>query len=938
MNRFSVPPLAGMTRDLAAVAAGRQAPDLVITGARILSTYSERILPARELWLHGGRIAAVRPAGECRFSAAPRYDAQNGVIAPGLVDPHLHIESSMMTACAYAEPALLNGTTTIFCDSHEIGNVLGAEGVEMMLADARQAPLSIFLTVPSTVPATSPELETAGGDLTAEIIGGLFDRWPEAVALGEKMDYVQVTQGNERSHAILAAALRRGRPVCGHIYGREFVAAYAASGVTDTHEAIDREIADDLLEAGLWIFLRGGPPTTPWHSLPQAIRALTELGAVSKRFCVCTDDRDADDLFSFGLDWVVSQAVAAGLRPEQAWSLGSLHPATRYGADGEIGGLGGGRRADLVLLDDDLEVHHTWYGGQLVVEHRKVTPLLEAALAQPYRYPAHAYRTVRCAETLRLLPPPPTGACVANVIRIESPGIVTRHERMEITPPPDPADWPASMVMDGLCFLAVVERYGQTGAVAHGLLKELRPHERRGGQQRGSRLAQPHRRGHQRAGHGSRRRRDPRLAGRRLRGGERAGHRDGGTPRRRVAFRQTRHGDRRRDHRPQAGLEPRRLHAALHGLQPPAAFGHPRHPPDRQGSRAGDGNPHHPAFRATMSRLLPFFRWSILLVSLGLASAAFGQAETRPPSAAPATPATPATKNTDLSALKPEKECVAVLASFPEELAAVESVMIADPSGVQTTRINGIEFKVAEIKGRRFVFFLTGMSLVNAAMNTQLVLDHFNVSAVFFSGIAGGIDPAFGPGDVVIPAQWSYHSEAAYFNETAPGKFKLASYYHQRLNNFGMIFPDFVTVIREGMDHWEQMASFPADPKLLAAAKAATDTLPPEKIGDRVCKVAFGGNGVSGTVFCDNAEYRKWVFEDWKAVCLDMESTAIAQVCWENKKPCLIVRGLSDLAGGQAGENQEEIYLQAAADHSAVVLTKILQNLAPAALTPTQSP
>ena len=473
MNRFSVPPLAGMTRSLAAVAAGRQAPDLVLTGARVLSTYSERILPTREVWLHAGRIAAVRPAGECRFPEAPRYDAQNGLLAPGLVDPHLHIESSMMTACAYAEPALLNGTTTIFCDSHEIGNVLGAEGIEMMLEDARQAPLSIFLTVPSTVPATSPELETAGGNLTATVIGDLFDRWPEAAALGEKMDFVQVTQGDERSHAILAAALGRGKPVCGHVYGRGFVAAYAASGVTDTHEAIDPLIADDLLEAGLWIFLRGGPPTTPWHSLPQAIRALTELGANPKRFCVCTDDRDADDLFVFGLDWVTRQALAAGLRREQAWSLGSLHPATRYGMDGEIGGLGGGRRADLVLLHDDLTVRNTWYGGQLVVEDRRITPRLDAALSRPYRYPASAYRSIHCAEKLSLLPSAPTEPCVANVIRLEPPGIVTRHERVEITPPADPAEWPATLVMDGLCFLAVVERHGKTGAVAHGLLKDF---------------------------------------------------------------------------------------------------------------------------------------------------------------------------------------------------------------------------------------------------------------------------------------------------------------------------------------------------------------------------------------------------------------------------------------------------------------------------------
>ena len=101
-------------------------------------------------------------------------------------------------------------------------------------------------------------------DLTPAKIGKIFDRWPEAAALGEKMDYISVAMGDARSHAILAEALQRGRPVCGHIYGRDFVAAGAASGISDTHEAIDREIANDFLENGVWIFLRGGNPTTPW--------------------------------------------------------------------------------------------------------------------------------------------------------------------------------------------------------------------------------------------------------------------------------------------------------------------------------------------------------------------------------------------------------------------------------------------------------------------------------------------------------------------------------------------------------------------------------------------------------------------------------------------------------------------------------------------------
>ncbi len=475
LTRFSVPPLHRVTRTLAAVAMGREAPDLVITGARVLSTYTDRMHADREVWIKSGRIAAVKPAGTFRpgrGAGVLRYDARGGIVAPGLVDPHLHIESSMMTACAYAEAALLNGTTTIFCDSHEIGNVCDARGVEWMLEDARQAPLSIFLTVPSTVPATGPRFETAGGDLTPAKIGRIFDRWPEAVALGEKMDFVQVAMGARRSHAVLAEALRRGRPVSGHVYGREFVAAYAASGVTDTHEAITTEISDDFLENGIWVFLRGGNPRTPWNSLPLAIKAVTELGASPKRVCVCTDDRDADDLFLFGLDWVVRSAARAGIAPVLAWSLGSLHPATRFGMDGEIGGVAPARRADLVLLDDALKPQCTWYGGELVVRNRRITPILEKALSRRYRYPRAAYRTVVLPARPRLIPELPRGAVTANVIRVAASAIILFHDRVAIRPRPGDT-WPTVLARSRLCFVTVVERHGRSGAAAHGLLRNF---------------------------------------------------------------------------------------------------------------------------------------------------------------------------------------------------------------------------------------------------------------------------------------------------------------------------------------------------------------------------------------------------------------------------------------------------------------------------------
>ena len=157
INRFSVSPLFQSTKKLAKIASGSMEPDLVLFNARVLSTYTDRILDNKELWISSGRIVCVKENGDHKkiFNKADlqTYAVQKNILAPGLIDPHMHIESSMMTGCAYAEPALLNGTTTIFCDSHEIGNVCDIEGIEWMLEDCRKAPLSIFLNLPPPNPS-----------------------------------------------------------------------------------------------------------------------------------------------------------------------------------------------------------------------------------------------------------------------------------------------------------------------------------------------------------------------------------------------------------------------------------------------------------------------------------------------------------------------------------------------------------------------------------------------------------------------------------------------------------------------------------------------------------------------------------------------------------------------------------------------------------------
>ena len=477
INRFSVPPLFKSTKKLARIASGNSEPDLILFNARVLSTYTDRILEHKEIWVSSGRIVCVKDSGVHKQifnkSYLNTYDVQNNILAPGLIDPHMHIESSMMTGCAYAEPALLNGTTTIFCDSHEIGNVSDVEGIEWMLEDCRQAPLSIFLTLPSTIPATNDTLETAGGSLDSIKASNLYDKWPEIIGLGEKMDFVSVCNAEDLPHSIIAETLKRNLPVSGHVFGREFVAAYAASGITDTHEAEEKLFTNDLLDAGLWIFLRGGNPKTPWNSIKEAIKAVTEFKASTKRICVCTDDRDADDLFNFGLDWVVRQARDLGINKETAWSMGSLHPATRYNIDRDYGALGHSRRADIIMIDDELNVHNTWLGGKLVVEDKKITADLDKQLTSSrFRYPSKAYNTVHLPSNIQMIPQvPDKNDYTINVIRAQLPGIVTFKDQIQVKD--THSDWSEILESNNLCHLCVIERHNKEGDYAHGFLKNF---------------------------------------------------------------------------------------------------------------------------------------------------------------------------------------------------------------------------------------------------------------------------------------------------------------------------------------------------------------------------------------------------------------------------------------------------------------------------------
>jgi adenosylhomocysteine nucleosidase len=270
----------------------------------------------------------------------------------------------------------------------------------------------------------------------------------------------------------------------------------------------------------------------------------------------------------------------------------------------------------------------------------------------------------------------------------------------------------------------------------------------------------------------------------------------------------------------------------------------------------------------------------------------------------------------------------ALCGAFPPEIEALQREFgVSEERGFTRCTINGLTFWRGRYGEREIVVFRTGVSIVNAAYQLQLALDRFPITHVLFAGVAGGTDPTLHIGDVVIPERWAYHDESAYLHANDNGGYVIPEYLQPRYPNLDMIFPVDVSVAREGEEKFRTIAAFPVDEALLAAARRALPKLPPQRKAGRDVSVVIGGTGVAGSVFLDNARYREWVFRVWQARCVDMESTALAHVAYVNRKPILIVRGLSDLAGAQQGRNPVDVHEAPVAAIAARVLRAIVDEL-----------
>ena len=281
------------------------------------------------------------------------------------------------------------------------------------------------------------------------------------------------------------------------------------------------------------------------------------------------------------------------------------------------------------------------------------------------------------------------------------------------------------------------------------------------------------------------------------------------------------------------------------------------------------------------------------------------------------------------TALLDDTPRIAVMSAFGPELTA----LAAATADKKTYGAGPAVFTTGVLEGKRVVLFLSGMSMVNASLTTQAALDRFNVRAIVFSGIAGGVDPALEVGDVVVADRWSQYLESIFARETAPGVFTPpATEPEAAVAPYGMIFPRGV-LIGSTPEKLERKLWFDADPTMLETARKVAGSVTLKRCIAELClvkapRVVVGGAGVSGQTFMDNAEFRKYAHATFNAQVLDMESAAVAQVAYLNgKTPFIAFRSLSDLAGGDPGDNQARTFFQIASDNSALVVRAFLKAL-----------
>lgn len=444
-------------RALLAVARGDEPADLLLTNCQVVNVYSSEVYPG-EIALHGQRIAAVS-AIPGQYAGRETLDIGGQYVAPGLIDAHVHLESSLLQPAEFAAVVLPHGTTSVVSDPHEIANVHGLDGIRYMLAASEGLDLRVYVMLSSCVPAT--HMETAGATLDAAALASLIGS-PRVLGIAEMMNYPGLIGGSDDMIQKALLGHRARLRLDGHapLLGGRALQAYVAAGIASDHESVSAAEAHEKLRAGMQVLIREG-------STAKNLDALLPLvNQRSERFCsFATDDKQPNDLVREGhLDHVLRRAIASCLPALTAIRMATINTARHYGLLDQ-GAIAPGYLADLITFADplDLRVTRTFAGGRLVAEDgRLLVPQRSDAPA-----PVNRVTAPGLSERTFALPAPDTGAA-ARVIEVIPEQIVTR-EVVRQAPVRD--GYAVADPERDLLKIAVVERHHGTSNAGVGLLQ-----------------------------------------------------------------------------------------------------------------------------------------------------------------------------------------------------------------------------------------------------------------------------------------------------------------------------------------------------------------------------------------------------------------------------------------------------------------------------------
>lgn len=431
------------------VARGDTPADLLIQNGQVVNVFTGEV-EAVDVAIADGLVAGLGSG----YEAEAVLDLEGRFLLPGLIDAHVHVESSLATPPEFARAVVPRGTTTVISDPHEIANVHGLEGIRFMLQASEGLPLTVFVMASSCVPAT--HMGTAGAELDADALTTLLEH-PRVLGLAEVMNFPGVIYGDPGVMAKLDAF--RGRVVDGHapgVLGMD-LNAYVVGGPTSDHESTAAEEALEKLRRGLFLYFR---EATNARNLRDLIPALTPENR--RRVALCTDDRQPPDLLEEGgIDAMVRILIQNGMDPVEAIRMATLNPSEHFGLE-DRGAIGPGRRADLLVVErlEEFRVDEVFVGGVLVASGGSA---LSWELPPQPTPPTPSMQVDWGAVDLRI----PIGEGKARVIQAIPNQIVTGHMEVEPTIRED------QVVADpgrDLLKIAVVERHRGSGRVGVGLV------------------------------------------------------------------------------------------------------------------------------------------------------------------------------------------------------------------------------------------------------------------------------------------------------------------------------------------------------------------------------------------------------------------------------------------------------------------------------------